>query len=848
MAATRPTGPKASRFPFHGCRPAALAAAFGVIVVALACIPGVLRAAEADPARGMRRDYSKCEVQVAVRDERFVIESIEAIHFTPSNRFLHTTPRPTDAAVKARIMADLNQLMDLDLPVSMWSRNKAEIGTYVRADPRPAVTVLAGRLSWAEARAKLSDSKFLTEALTTIVTSDYFVSALKSNTSLRYYDDATRTGEIVTKRSSGRLVFWVVDPVTAADVQAGAIRFADAEATYTHRKSRFGVAREDLAAPLRPLVGRLWNHREIAVRLADCYAPRGMDIAEPVNLVRKVEVANTALLDRNAKDEDLVPGAVLSGPWREKLPENRYGLLGVEVQDNGRRQSRRILISEPLYVGQVSITLTPDMPNETTWQLLHGVLNGSDWDKIREWKLDRLLEEPREPAEAGPVVKWFAVPREKGVWPLSQRDLSRRARSLAPLGYSTTLMEAATKRAALHLSPIPRKEVREAMDETKSETVTGPTPPVADEEEADEEAGEANAEEEEPGPAEPPEPAPASPDKDKPRPRVVEREFRNYATAGATYRPGQGTDFDVTYGRILLPDRTATGEIELGIFDELTGDLEFKKSYLGFGQLGRKLDVDLRIYSDFEPDRAAEGKMVDERRKGIEATGQLELLRARRGHWLSLDGGFTRERIKTEPESGEYQTKAEFAFTWFWHDPARIGAPEITVTGGGSAHWRGDRQFMLGEISGRAHGFLGSYLEFDVRAAVAWAEKGTPALEQPHFEEERAIRGYRSAAVYGLTAGAAQLELWVPLRWLAERFPSYEDRLRRQYWAVFVDYGAFRTEAGASDSLLGAGLGLRLRLGEGAAIALDGAYGFDEVAGADGRARLHTSISMDFPF
>lgn len=785
------------------------------------------------------RDRWLCIVQFGVQDDRLVVRDIATR--LPE----HATSSYSAAAIdamKPELIAKLDAILAFKAPLSAWALGDSEIRRCAAGEKSANHGTLAGRLEWAAASALVErmpgKNNSLGDILGLFASSHYFGRTLKDHTPLRLLENPDGD-RVETLLRAGQVEFRLLDPVSAADVAAEAVWFAELDRAPRGNpiEARAGIHRETLSARLQSLVGGPWNRREIHVRIADYYRARGAAVVEPWHLVGQRAEVDRLLSDPQAT---LSPNDVLSGFWEEKLLSSEYGLVQVAFRDQpDRPEHRNILITEPRFVSQIQLTLPAVHDPRLRYRVLYALLDAEDWRRVRPEAMPDLFKHT---AEAAPGFVSFRIPIDRlrqmsphRFWSLFHQDLRWRSGLLQSLGYSVGMESGFPRRSSLHVVQIPR----EAVDSTL--------------------AGK---------PAENPAPSPASASDDLVADRpvnpketveakrgkvlVVEKEFRHRLEASAEYKPGQGADVRGGYERTLLSDRSVVSRLELGMLGKPLGSLAVKKDFLFFEALRRRLAVDLKTYSDFKPEAPAAAGAAEERRSGAKANAEIEVFRAAGGHWMT--GGITlqREYVELKPidgsaESSRFDSSARLGATWFHKHPAVLGAPDLTIDAALTFFRNGDLTYSRWSVEVRQHRMIGAYWEAYWSAHYAGATSDAPVNDRPRLGGASTVRGYREDAAAGTGVALLRGELWIPLRGLEARWPRLSPAIRRQFAAVFVDAGNFEAD-GEAHTLAAVGVGLRIAMGPGQIIKLDAAHGFRSAATARAGTRLHLDVAADFPF
>ena len=95
---------------------------------------------------------------------------------------------------------------------------------------------------------------------------------------------------------------------------------------------------------------------------------------------------------------------------------------------------------------------------------------------------------------------------------------------------------------------------------------------------------------------------------------------------GAEYEPTRPMRYTLGYSQSSLTGPDALSA-QVGMQDEPSGDLQYSRDFVLFDRLGRRLQLSLRAFSDFTPERELPSGTADERRTGGEADARLDLWR-----------------------------------------------------------------------------------------------------------------------------------------------------------------------------------------------------------------------------
>ena len=248
------------------------------------------------------------------------------------------------------------------------------------------------------------------------------------------------------------------------------------------------------------------------------------------------------------------------------------------------------------------------------------------------------------------------------------------------------------------------------------------------------------------------------------------------------------------YTRVgLMGNDALSGQI--GYQDQVSGDVQYSRDFVAFGALGRRLQVSLRGFSDFTPDRRlSSGSNNEERRTGGEARGTLDLWRDRDGHWGQLEVGASWRESKTEHD-GHTVDRTDITlldiglhYVKSWDGTPSSGRLEVDplLTLGYA-----NAEYAKPAIDARYHQFVGEFIQWEARAnAITTIGGDVPQVELPTFGGDASVRGYKVDAGLARTVWAVQNEAWFPVRLDLGLPGALSSFLRRNVAvAVFGDVG-----------------------------------------------------------
>lgn len=332
-----------------------------------------------------------------------------------------------------------------------------------------------------------------------------------------------------------------------------------------------------------------------------------------------------------------------------------------------------------------------------------------------------------------------------------------------------------------------------------------------------------------------------------PRQREASRPPRHHVEAAAEFRSGKPVKLSAGYRRDGLAPGDSIG-IGVGRQREASGSLSYDSDFVGFATLGRRLQLNGRAYSDFTPDRATDGTRPDERRKGIDLRGVLDLWRDHAGSFGQTEFGLSRSRAELRHDDGPVDARhTTLVDAGLALQRSQPGTPTSlrTEAAFGVARGRADGEgFGTLRAEASAQGMFGR-LEYGVLRG-RWARVGerAPLTEYLPFGGPDSVRGYREEAAVGRSAWSVQGEYWRPLPWQ----PADEGlarMLRRSLsMALFADVGALAaSQTGFDGTRAAVGLGLRWRYGNALTLQLDAARPVGSVPPGNGGLRLQFGVA-----
>ncbi len=320
-----------------------------------------------------------------------------------------------------------------------------------------------------------------------------------------------------------------------------------------------------------------------------------------------------------------------------------------------------------------------------------------------------------------------------------------------------------------------------------------------------------------------------------PRERPYVRRETNYLGGTGSYAPRSGAAVgaiyqkDEVFGRLDRLTVTPTYNSSLG------GTISYKSPVLAAREGPRSLyDLNLDLYSNFTHNRRLEGITTDERRSGLGAAVGIRPLGLTAPHDLRLEVGLRHEQVNlggnVPGQDDESLTVLrlgathEWRHTYRWPSVSTRIAPALDF----AFAWAGGQQsFTRAQIDATVHGRSPMGLETDLHFAGGTMDRHVPSFELFSLGGPTTVRGFREDTFLGRNVAALQAELWLPFfrpeppplsgsdtaagQEAGGTPPRFEPRAARLIRAaLFVDGGSISaTELGRSETLLGAGVGLR---------------------------------------
>ena len=315
-------------------------------------------------------------------------------------------------------------------------------------------------------------------------------------------------------------------------------------------------------------------------------------------------------------------------------------------------------------------------------------------------------------------------------------------------------------------------------------------------------------------------------------------EQKNFLGLGFEYKPEQGVRLLGSFQRKNSFGFDLT-RVEAGGGTSGFGSAEYSKDFVLFNKLARRLKIDTGAGTEFESKRVVVGQLVDERRTGAGARGELELYRDGPDRQLNVFLEARRERVvltaaatdATDATGDELVrallTRIDLGASYSWRKTLTGHPASLRLEAAGRFGLPVDESSAFRRLHGRAqyHYSIAGPVELETRFEFRHATSATPSFELPTLGGLESVRGFRSDEESGHVLWSWQNEIWVPV--MKGGAPSkFRDFMRRNIRAAGIFDSGRRidvlTDQTASQALLrlGAGVGLRVKY-QGVIIELD---------------------------
>ena len=331
------------------------------------------------------------------------------------------------------------------------------------------------------------------------------------------------------------------------------------------------------------------------------------------------------------------------------------------------------------------------------------------------------------------------------------------------------------------------------------------------------------------------------------KPLAASTERRHRLDLGAEYQAGKPLLATLEFSRIGLT-KEDTWSVRLGQQSQASGAFAYSRDFFAFDTLRRRLQLSVRGFSDFTPDRSLAGSPADTRSGGGEVSGALDLWRDEAGSFSRLDLTLSDHETEVTPTSAPASrsrirlAQAAWQVAKSWQRTPASDHIDATLS---LANGRADgRRFSKSGIDLAYHRFVGALTRWDLRVHARAVSNAAPATEWPAFGGDDSVRGYRADAASARQTWALQNEYWMPLPWAPES-ASLARVLRRSVALAFIaDLGGLAdSQSTLSGRKASVGAGLRYVYSDNVTMRLDWARPVGAVARDDRRNRLYFSVS-----
>lgn len=332
-----------------------------------------------------------------------------------------------------------------------------------------------------------------------------------------------------------------------------------------------------------------------------------------------------------------------------------------------------------------------------------------------------------------------------------------------------------------------------------------------------------------------------------PEPALVTTEHPNHLKVGVDHRPGKPLRWTAGYRRDgVTPDGDIA--VEIGHQGKLLGSARYTGDFLGFSVLGRRLQFSAAVFSDYRPERAVRNDLPDERRKGAELTGTLDLWRDRAQSFAQLSVSFRREEASLSGDAvgslGRWRSRAGTELVWAHSEAGTQASPHSDAALRLARSRSSEGSFNELGVTASHHRFIGAMAQWDARLKADAVTGDVPLVDHLSFGGEDSVRGYREDIAAGRRIWVLQNEVWWPVPTFG-RTGRLLTSLRRQLWtAAWIDIGGIE---GSLNTFHGrkaaAGVGLRFQYGNALALRLDIGCPVGAVPQGQRRARVLLSVT-----
>lgn len=344
------------------------------------------------------------------------------------------------------------------------------------------------------------------------------------------------------------------------------------------------------------------------------------------------------------------------------------------------------------------------------------------------------------------------------------------------------------------------------------------------------------------------------------KPLPAATKHRHRLDLSAEHQAGKPLLATLEFSRVGLSNED-TWSLRLGQQSKASGAFSYSRDFVAFDRLQRRLQLSLRGFSDFDPNRTLASTnntnnnpvAADTRSDGGELRATLDLWRDEAASFSHIDFSLADYRTETNPAAAASSANRsrshirladvswQVAKAWP-RTPASAQAEATLSLARGSAD---GQRFSKAGADFALHRFVGALSRWDLRLHARAVSGAAPASEWPSFGGEDSVRGYRADAASARRTWVLQNEYWMPLPWAPES-PTLARTLRRSVALAFIaDIGGLGggAAAGLSGRKAGLGAGLRYVYNDSVTMRLDWARPVGNVAPEYRRGRLYFTVS-----
>lgn len=616
---------------------------------------------------------------------------------------------------------------------------------------------------------------------------------------------------------------------------------------------------------LKDFNGQLWRRADMLLRAQDYMALRGVELRPW----------------RRFNEQDVLCQLV----EKEDEPQGYLGIAPMRPRAGQIKGSGRIFVSSDPLPEAVYVVATPDQ-KKLALRALYLLLPSVDFDRVNA-DSGHYLEQTQEDWLIGPDQQRADAWRLKIVdgpgrdlrfagMLMTRSALAERLQRLALLNYQARIDQVRDVRVddrlprrqgMLVLEPIPSAE-----PPAHNRVAPNPATPVEEEDDEEEQVEDAEASPVAPAPPVPGEqsatpeakPAPkgkpldstselrdvAAPPPLAEAPRAPSQR-RHHLRLGLEHQAGKPLKAVGSFRRDGLTSKD-TVEVDFGHNGTLQGAASYERDFVGFDRLGRRLQVSGKVYSDYTPDRVVGTVRTDVRRKGAQASGNLDLWRDWNGSFAQAEFTLARENAQAKDAavggvdpSAAWMRRVDTTLKVARSQPGTAKSMHDEAVLSTSFAQAETGSFQRVSVALNHHQFIGFFDRLDFRFFGRGVTNRAPATELPTFGGEESVRGLREDQASGRAVWALQSEWWMPVPWKTNSEARASLFRRQLALAVWVDTGAiYRPTTPFARQHTAVGLGLRYSQSDEVTLRLDVARPVAGLESEQRRTRLLLTVTM----